>query len=55
MAAPKRRVSLSKRGFKRKRLVWTGAASVVRCHHVDLTRWVYKAKRLDPFIVSAFY
>ncbi|AHL30896.1 MAG: hypothetical protein HCTETUND1_069 [Candidatus Hodgkinia cicadicola] len=55
MAAPKRKVSLSRRGPKRKRLVWHGFAAATRFHHVDLAAWKYKAERLESVSVGAFY
>ncbi|ATY93446.1 50S ribosomal protein L32 [Candidatus Hodgkinia cicadicola] len=55
MTAPKKRVSLSKRGFKQKRLTWNGLKTNTRPHHVDLLVWEYKSKRLPPILVNAFY
>ncbi|AIC63868.1 hypothetical protein HCTETULN_136 [Candidatus Hodgkinia cicadicola] len=55
MAAPKRKVSLSKRGSKRKRLLWHGFAAVTRFHHVNLTLWKYKSERLRSVPVGAYY
>ncbi|AUG34087.1 50S ribosomal protein L32 [Candidatus Hodgkinia cicadicola] len=55
MAAPKRKVSLSKRGAKRKRLRWHGFAAGTRFHHVNLMFWKYKAERLNSVSIADYY
>ncbi|AUG33899.1 50S ribosomal protein L32 [Candidatus Hodgkinia cicadicola] len=37
------KVSLNRRGSKRKRVFWHGLAAGARCHHVML--WKYKTER----------
>ncbi|XXN13788.1 MAG: hypothetical protein AAI978_00035 [Candidatus Hodgkinia cicadicola] len=55
MAAPKKRVSVSARALKRKRLVWYGLSLTTRMHHVDLSSWTYRGKRLRAVPIGAYF